>query len=45
MLIEAAIDAGHLQARIRALQAELVEVRANRDAWPAEAMRLKGAAP
>jgi septal ring factor EnvC (AmiA/AmiB activator) len=45
MLVETAIDAGHLHARIGALQAELAEVRANRDAWRAEAIRLKGGAP
>ncbi|MDN3571897.1 hypothetical protein [Methylobacterium longum] len=45
MLVETAIDAGHLHARIGALQAELAEVRANRDAWRAEAMQLKESAP
>ena len=45
MLVETAIDAGHLHARIGTLQAELAEVRANRDAWRAEAIRLKGVAP
>ena len=34
MLIETAIDAGHLHARIKVLQAE-------RDAWRAEAERLQ----
>jgi uncharacterized protein involved in exopolysaccharide biosynthesis len=39
LLIETAIDAGELHARIEALQAELVAMRSQRDAWR-EAMRL-----
>lgn len=34
MLMEAAVDAGHLHARIAVIQAE-------RDAWPAEAEQLR----
>ncbi|MCJ2051841.1 hypothetical protein [Methylobacterium sp. J-070] len=45
MLVETAIDAGHLHARIGALQSELAELRANRDAWRAEAVRLRQATP
>ena len=41
-LIEAAIDAGNLHARIEALCADLAEMRAGRDAWRAEAERLVG---
>jgi septal ring factor EnvC (AmiA/AmiB activator) len=45
MLVETAIDAGGLHARIEALQVELAEMRGQRDTWRAEAMRLRGAAP
>lgn len=45
MLVETAIDAGELHARIEALQVELAEMRGQRDTWRAEAMRLGGAAP
>lgn len=41
MLVETAIDAGHLHAPIGALQAELAEVLANRDAWQAEVTRQR----
>ena len=34
-LIEMAVDAGELQARIESLEAELAEARAERDAWRA----------
>ncbi|MCJ2099254.1 hypothetical protein MKK82_10525 [Methylobacterium sp. E-046] len=37
MLVETAIDAGQLHARIDSLQNELVRVRADRDAWRAAA--------
>ncbi len=39
-LIEMAVDAGELQARIEGLQAELAEARAERDAWSAQPTRL-----
>lgn len=45
MLVETAIDAGQLHARIEALQVELTDVRSQRDAWRTEAMRLKGVIP
>lgn len=45
LLVETAIDAGQLHARIEALQVELTEVRDRRDAWRAEAMRLRGSLP
>lgn len=45
MLVETAIDAGQLHARIEALQAELAEVRSQRDAWRDQAMQLRGPAP
>jgi predicted nuclease with TOPRIM domain len=41
LLVETAIDAGQLHARIEALQAELTEMRNRRDAWRTEAMRLR----
>ena len=45
LLVETAIDAGELHARIEALQAELTEVRNQRNAWRVEAMLLRGPAP
>lgn len=39
LLVETAIDAGHLHARIEELHAELEETRAERDAWRAKAER------
>lgn len=39
-LVETAIEAGELHARIEALGAELAETRAGRNAWRAEAERL-----
>jgi uncharacterized protein involved in exopolysaccharide biosynthesis len=38
-LVELAIDAGQLHARIEALQAELAALRDERNAWCAEAPR------
>jgi predicted nuclease with TOPRIM domain len=40
LLVETAIDAGQLHARIEVLQAELAEVRARFDAWRTEASRM-----
>ena len=37
LLVETAIDAGHLHAKIESLEAELTEARDERDAWRAEA--------
>lgn len=37
--IELAVDAGELHARIEALQAEMAELRRDRDAWRSEATR------
>ena len=42
LLVETAIDAGQLHARIEELQVELTEVRRQRDAWRAEAIQLRG---
>lgn len=42
LLVETAIDAGQLHARIEELQVELAEVRRQRDAWWAEATQLRG---
>lgn len=41
LLVETAIDAGHLHARIEQVQGELIEARAERDAWRAEAERAR----
>jgi predicted nuclease with TOPRIM domain len=41
LLVETAIDAGQLHARIEALQAELAEVRARFDALRTEASRMR----
>ena len=41
MLVDTAIDAGELHARIEALQAELAQTRVERDAWMAEAKRRR----
>lgn len=38
-LIEMAVDAGELQARIEGLEAKLAEARAERDAWRARPTR------
>ena len=43
MLVETALDAGHLHARINSLQDELARVRAERDAWQIAA-RVRGRA-
>ena len=40
-LVETAIDAGHLHARIEDLWAELADVRAERDAWQARAEQVR----
>ena len=37
LLVETAVDAGELHARVEELQAELVEARGERDAWRTEA--------
>jgi chromosome segregation ATPase len=42
LLVEAASEAEHLQARIEVLCSELAEARATRDAWRDEAERLVG---
>ena len=44
LLVETALDAGHLHARIEDLRVELTEARAERDAWQvrAEQVRLAG---
>lgn len=44
MLVETAIDAGGMHARLDELQAELAGVRAERDAWMAEATRRTSSA-
>ena len=41
-LVEMAVDAGHLHARIDALQAELTALREERNAWRAKALRRQG---
>lgn len=45
LLVETAIDAGQLHARIEVLQLELSDVRSQRDAWRAQAMQLRGLLP
>ena len=37
LLIETAVDAGEMHVRVEELQAELIEARAERDAWQREA--------
>ena len=37
LLVETAIDAGQLHARMEALQDEMADLRADRDRWRAEA--------
>lgn len=39
LLVETAIDAGRLHAKIESLEAELTEARDERDAWRTEAER------
>lgn len=39
LLIETAVDAGELHARVEALQTELAQTRMDRDAWRSEATR------
>ena len=43
LLVETAIDAGHLHARVEALEARLALAERERDAWRAEAQRLSKA--
>lgn len=43
-LVEMAVDAGYLHARIDALQAEMAALREERNAWRAEALRRQGRA-
>lgn len=43
-LVEMAIDAGQLHARIEALQAEVAALREERNAWRAAALRRPGRA-
>ncbi|WP_238232686.1 hypothetical protein [Methylobacterium thuringiense] len=43
LLVETAVDAGELHARMEDLQADLIEARAERDAWRAEAERRRRA--
>lgn len=42
--VELAVDAGELHAEIQALRVQLAEVSEQRDAWQAEAERLRGRA-
>jgi peptidoglycan hydrolase CwlO-like protein len=44
LLVETAVDAGELHGRIEALQADLDAMRAERDAWMAEARGRRGTA-
>ena len=39
LLVETAVDAGELHARVEELQTELVEARGERDTWRIEAER------
>ena len=43
LLIETAVDAGEMHARVEDLQAELVQAHAERDAWKAAAERMTNA--
>ncbi|MCJ2053916.1 hypothetical protein [Methylobacterium sp. J-070] len=42
LLVETAIEAGHLHERVETLRSELAEAQAARDAWRNEAERLVG---
>jgi septal ring factor EnvC (AmiA/AmiB activator) len=43
LLVETAVDAGELHARIAEIQVEVSEARSERDAWRLEAERRSGA--
>ena len=45
LLVETAIDAGRLRARIEELHAELIEARGERDEWRARAERRGAGVP
>ena len=42
LLVETAVDAGHLHAELEAMREGLAVMQAERDAWRAEAERLGG---